>query len=206
MLRRLTWVWLSVLLIAASGQFVSAADEVVGETGYYPLKKGTEWEYTVNGASLLSVKVAKHEMKGTTMTARLEAAVDGKIVLTENLAVTKDAVVRVAANDIVASKPTIVLKLPPKAGDKWRIDADVDREKLEGELASEAIEEKLKVPAGEFTAVKVGGTMVTTAVSGEKQELALQTWYADGTGPVKIILKTQGTESVLELKKYTAGK
>jgi hypothetical protein len=206
MLRRLAWVWLSVVTVAATGQLVSAADDVVGETGYYPLKKGTEWEYTVNGGSQLLVKVVKHELKGTAMTARLETTVDGKIVLTENLAVAKDAVLRAAANDNLPSKPTIVLKLPPKAGDKWRIDADVDREKLEGELTCEAIAEKIKVPAGEFTAVKVGGTFITTAVSGEKQENAFQAWYAEGTGPVKIILKTQGSEHILELKKYTAGK
>jgi hypothetical protein len=205
MLRRIAGGWLSVVMVAATAQVGSAADEVVGETGFYPLKKGTEWEYTA-GATALTVKVVKHEMKGTYMTARLEALVDGRVVLTENLNVAKDAVLRVAANDILASKPTIVLKLPPKAGDKWKIDADVDREKLEGELASEAVAEKIKVPAGEFTAVKVGGTFVTTAASGEKQEISLSTWYADGTGPVKIIIKTQGTEMTLDLKKYTAGK
>jgi hypothetical protein len=205
MVRRIAWLWSAVVLVAATVSPLQAAEDVVGETGYYPLKPGTEWEYT-SDATTVSIKVAKHEMKGSYMTARVETTIDGKVVLTENLTVTKEGLLRAGTNDVAASKPTIVIKLPPKAGDKWRIDSEINGEKLEGELACEAIAEKIKVPAGEFTAVKVGGTFATTAISGDKQEYSLAAWYAEGTGPVKIILKTQGIDTILELKKYTAGK
>jgi hypothetical protein len=148
----------------------------------------------------------KHEKKGEYMTARIETYVNGQSVMSENLTATKDAVLRIAAADVVASKPTTVIKLPPKAGEKWTIDAEVGPEKLAGELACDAIAEKVTVKAGEFTAVKVSGKFTTTAASGEKQEITLTTWYADGTGPVKIIIKTQGVEVTLDLQKYTAGK
>jgi hypothetical protein len=153
-----------------------------------------------------TAKVMKHEKKGEQMTARVETFVNGQSVMSENLAVTSEGIIRVAAADVIASKPTVVLKLPPKAGDKWKIDAMVGPEKLEGELGTDAVDEAVKVAAGDFKAAKVSGKFTTTIPSGEKQEITLTTWYADGTGPVKIIIKTQGVEVTLDLNKYTAGK
>jgi hypothetical protein len=205
MLRRYALAWISAFCVAAAALPLSAADETVGESGFYPLKMGAEWEYVANGMTF-TAKVVKHEKKGEYMTARIETYVNGQSVMSENLTATKDAVLRIAAADVVASKPTTVIKLPPKAGEKWDIDAEVGPEKLAGKLQCDAIDEKVTVKAGEFTAAKVSGTFTTTAASGEKQEITLTTWYADGTGPVKIIIKTQGVEVTLDLQKYTAGK
>jgi hypothetical protein len=205
MLLRFALASISAVCVAATALPVSAASDSVGESGYYPLKVGTEWEYTANGMAFVA-KVVKEEKKGDQMTARVETFVNGQSVMSENLAVTAEGIIRVAAADVIASKPTVVVKLPPKAGDKWKIDATVGPEKLEGELGCEAVDEAVKVTAGEFKAAKVAGKFTTTAASGEKQEISLTTWYADGTGPVKIIIKTQGVEVTLDLKKYTAGK
>jgi len=207
MLRLTVLASLAALLVAATAYPLSAADETVGESGYYPLKVGTEWEYLANGMTFRAT-VVKHEKKGDYMTARIETFVNGQSVMSENLTVTKDAVIRVAAADIVASKPTIVVKLPPKVGDKWKIAADVGPEKLEGDLQCDAVDEVTKVTAGEYKAVKISGTFVTTGPGpdAEKQTIALTTWYADGVGPVKIIIKTKGVEVTLDLQKFTAPK
>jgi hypothetical protein len=205
MLRRFALATISALCVAATALPLSAAGESVGESGFYPMKVGTEWEYTANGMTF-TAKVVKEEKKGDQMTARIETFVNGQSVMSENLAVTTEGIIRVAAADVIASKPTIVLKLPPKAGDKWKIDATVGPEKLEGELGCDAVDEAVKVTAGEYKAAKVSGKFTTTAASGEKQEISLTTWYADGKGPVKITIKTQGVEVTLDLQKFTAGK
>jgi hypothetical protein len=208
MLRRNPFASLAVLaalIVAATAYPLSAAEESIGETGYYPLKVGTEWEF-LSKERTFTAKVVKHEKKGEYMTARIETFVDGRSIMTENLAVTKDAVVRVAAGDVVASKPTIVVKLPPKTGDKWKITADIGPEKLEGDLQCDALDEEVNVAAGKFKTVKITGSYMTTDPEGNKQPITLTTWYADGPGPVKSVIKKEGTEFILDLQKFTAGK
>jgi hypothetical protein len=140
------------------------------------------------------------------MTARIETSANGKVVMSENLTITKEGILRVAADDVVAAKPPVVFKLPPKAGDKWKVDTEVGNEKLQADVSCEAADEKVKVKAGDFTTAKVSGSYLVTAATGETQTITLTSWFADGTGPVKMAIKPPGGEVTLNLTKFTAGK
>src|SRR5579885_1199326 len=117
-----------------------AAQEKLNETPYYPLKVGSTWHYRA-GESKFTIRVAGHEKVGDVTCALLETIREGKVVGSEHLAVTADGVYRydftlpqsqsdpkdktkTVKQPVKQSlkPPILILKLPPKSGDGWKVD------------------------------------------------------------------------------------
>jgi hypothetical protein len=192
------------LLLAA---VVLAADDKLAETPYYPLRVGTAWHYKIGDAKAV-VRVVKHEKVGDTLCARLEVTRDGKVVGVQHLAVTADGVYRHDLTDqhgekavTVALKPPIlVLKLPPKKGESWKVDSTGDGKTYRGTFKID--EEKIKVPAGEYNTMRVNSEDLEI----NALKPIVTTYYASGVGMVKQVFQEGDAKVELVLEKFEAAK
>jgi hypothetical protein len=193
------------LLMIAAGTLL--AEDKPGESPYYPLRTGTTWHYKV-GDNKLVIRVAKQEKVGDVPCALLEASRDGKVVGSEHLAVTADGVYRHTITKAQGDKPAtltlkppmLVLKLPPKKGDAWKVDSQVDGKVLRGGFKAD--EQEVKVPAGTYKAIRV--TSQDLEVNGLKTVLTM--YYAEGVGMVKQVIQEGENKVEIELEKFEAGK
>ena len=80
---------------------------------YFPLKKGTTWEYVADGKKITTV-VTDHEKVGDLMCAKIETDLGGGQKIIEHVAVKDDGIYRVKANNEEVKPPFLILKLPPK--------------------------------------------------------------------------------------------
>ncbi len=191
-----------VLLLVMAGSL--AAEDKLAETPYYPLHVGTTWHYKA-GDGKFTVRVAKHEKVGETLCARLDVTRDGKTVGSQHLAVTAEGVYchdqTTARNATQAPKPPIlVLKLPPKKGEGWKVDSKGDGKTFRG--AFQIGEEEIKVPAGTYKAIRV--TSQELEVNGLKP--VITTYYARNVGMVKQVIQESNITLEIELEKFEAGK
>ena len=197
-----------LMLVSAGGL---AAQEKLKETPYYPLQVGTTWHYRC-GENKFTVRVAKHEKVGDTLCARVETVHKDKVVGSEHLAVTADGVYRHDVTSPASDKatgpmvtqtfkpPILILKLPPKKGDTWKIDSTSDGKAYRG--AFQLDEQDVKVPAGSYKTVRVSSKDLE--VNALKTNLT--THYAEGVGMVKQLIESGGARLEIELEKFEAGK
>ena len=167
---------------------------------YFPMKAGAKWVYKV-GEALVTVKVAASDKDGT----KIETEVNGKVVASEVLVVTPDAIVRTKINNSPITPPVMILKLTGgKAvkGDKWKVESSVQGQTVKGEFTTKDDKESVTVPAGKFDAVVVEGGEFD--IAGTKT--SIKYYFVPGKGIVKQSYSIQGNEAVLELKEYTEGK
>lgn len=185
-------VLLAALAVAAPVPKGKAAAE------YLPSAVGTKWEYVRNGdekrvyveevtesAEKDGVRVVTVSVTTDTGDSRFEKfdITDGDVRLTESTFGTYDP-------------PMVVRKAGMKADDTWTskypFGGDVNEVTCTVGKA-----EKIKVPAGEFTAFPVS-RVYSPARGGD-----VVFWYADGVGLVK---QTRNGKPEQELKSFTAGK
>jgi hypothetical protein len=194
------------LLLGAAASL--AAQDKLAETPYYPLHVGTTWHYKA-GERKITIRVAKHEKVGETLCALLEVLRDDKVVASEHLAVTSEGVYRHdqtskdksgKATTETLKPPFLVLKLPPKKGDKWQVDSQADGKPIRGTF--QVAEEEVKVPAGTYKAFVVVGQDLE--ISGLRSSFA--TYYSSGVGMVKQVIQVGNTRTEFELTKFEAGK
>src|SRR4051794_33455132 len=152
--------------------------EKVGETPYYPLAIGNTWHYKLGDMSF-TMRVAKHELVDKAMCARVELIVDNKIKAFEHIGVKSDGVYRYSYDGKKTEPPACILKLPPKAGETWEINAKVGGETLKGNL-KEAMED-IKVPAGSFKTV----TVAADDFDANNTRISFKYYFAEKTGMVK---------------------
>jgi hypothetical protein len=176
--------------------------EKMPETPYYPLKKDTAWVYAAEGKKI-NVKVTAHEKVGDLLCAKVETDMGGGVVNIEHLMVKDDGVYRVSVNGEQIKPPYLVLKLPPKMGDSWSVEAKTKGFDITGKLDN-AGEQKIKAGGKEYSAwlvksadLKMGG-----------KAAVVETWYAKDVGMVKLHfnLPAEKWDRVVELESYTAGK
>jgi hypothetical protein len=205
-MNRLIRVLLLVPCLLAGAAGLRAEDKLA-QTPYYPLQVGTTWHYRA-GDSKFSVQVAKHEKVGDTLCARVEVKRDGKVVAWQHLAVTDDGVYRHDLTETSSGKevtqtykpPILVLKLPPKKGDSWKVDSKAGSDTFRG--AFKIDEEEVKVSAGSYKAVRVSSQDLE--VKGLKP--VITTWYASGVGMVKQTIQEGNATGEIELEKFEPGK
>jgi hypothetical protein len=189
----------AVLLGVTLQQASSAGDkETLEKTEYFPLKVGNTWEYQVNGKKIVTT-VAAHDKLGDLLFARLDTNMDGSIV-TEHVTVRLGSVIRLVGNG-QERKPPVVLKVPPKVGDKW--DLTLETLPIQGSLL--VLEsKKLKVGDKEYDTVLV----ISSNLKYAGQDVDVKTWYAKDVGMVKQTLThpAAGLDITLELKQFTPGK
>jgi hypothetical protein len=175
----------------------------VGSSEYYPLEIGSEWQYEI-GDRVVSARVTKHEKIGEQGAAKVDSFLGEQLISSEHIAVRSDGVYRTAFGGAVPTKPVMILKLPPKDGDVWAVETEIDGNKIKGSARTDA--EKLDLPAGKFEAFRVSGNYTVTAPDGTTQEPAFKFWFAEGTGVVRLSTKTPDGEVVLNLKSFRRGK
>jgi hypothetical protein len=200
----------------------SAAQEKLKETPYYPLQVGTTWHYRV-GEGKIVVRVVNHEKVGDVLCALIETTRDGKVAGSEHLAVTADGVYRYdisyplplnPADARAKSKtgseavkesfkpPILVLKLPPKKGDSWKIDCKGQGKAFRGSYKVDD-EKEITVPAGKYkTFVVVSQDLEGTSL---KPAPTITTYYADGIGMVKQLIEIGTDKAEIVLEKFSVG-
>lgn len=177
---------------------------VVEDSSFYPLKVGTTWEYkltTKGNSQTVIVKVAKHDKIGNTMCALLETSVNGNVSATEHVAATKDGVYRYTFSGQDIQPPVCFLKLPPKKGEKWKVDSKIGTQT--GKATFVSGEEEVSVPAGKFKTI----TSATDDFEAAGMKVPVTYWFASNTGIVKQVVKFGDQEVLIELVKFMpAGK
>jgi hypothetical protein len=197
-------VFVGVALLLASADLAAVAfggdKDKLDKTEYYPLKVGTKWEYLAAGKKVV-IEVKAHEMVDNMLCARLETD-SGGVTLTEHVTVKDGGVYRVKAQGNKLEPPFLVLKLPPKTGDKWENKSTISGFNIQGTLAT--TQEKLKIGSTEYdtflvtsTDLKIGG-----------QDAQMKAWFDKEKGMVKqtFELPNSGVNVTLELDKFTPGK
>jgi hypothetical protein len=195
-----------------------AAQDKLQETPYYPLHVGTTWHYRA-GESKFLIRVSKHEKVGETLCALLEAVRDDKVVGSQHLAVTaegvychdlsfpvppgegKDDKAAEQTMKLTPKPPLLVLKLPLKKGDTWKIDSNSsDGRAFRGSFKVEP--QEVKVPAGTYKTFRV--TSQDLEVNSLKTTITAD--YAEGVGMVRQVIESGNAKAEIELEKFEAGK
>ncbi len=208
---------LSMVLSLPTPQLVG--EEKVKETSFYPLQVGTTWHYR-RGESKFTVRVVKHEKVGDVPCALLESKCDGKVGGREHLAVKDNGIYRYDVSSLFKSDkprlktkegevfhtqtlkpPMLVLKLPPKKGDDWKIVSQGEVEVFRGSFKVDE-EQEIVVPAGKFKAFRV----VARDVEGTALSPApvITSFYAEGVGMVKQLIEIGDAKTEIVLEKFEA--
>lgn len=114
-----------------------------------------------------------------------------------------DGVFRVSSGKLFYDPPTRLLKLPPKEGETWEVEARATAANPSRKVKYTTGEvEEVEVPAGKFKAVRV-------EMEDEINGAVLRTtyWHAPGAGMVKIVTHDDRRgDRVQVLKSFTPGK
>lgn len=212
--RRICSVFVGLALVLLTAEL--AARDKLKETSYYPLQVGNTWHYRA-GDGKFTIRVVKHEKVGDTLCALLESRRDGKLVGSEHLAVADDGVYR---HDLILrvpqpdskdkdksvkqpiqemlKPPVLVLKLPPKNGDAWKVESTSGSKTFRSEFHVEA--EEITVPAGTYKTFRV--TSRDLEVNGLNPTIT--TFFAEGVGMVQQIVEVGDAKIEIELEKFEA--
>lgn len=167
---------------------------------FYPLADGTNWVYEM-GQTEVTVRATEFKEKDGTRTAKLVTEHSGKQVATEGIRVDKEGVFRTHINDTEVKPPLLMLNFGLADEESWVVKTEIGVSKVDGKFTLKGVE-KLKLPGGEYEAVRVDGECNINGTG-----TATKWWLADGVGIVKLEYNVGGTTSTpLELKKYTPGK
>lgn len=209
---RLLPIFSIAFLLAAplAGAKPAKKDEQPDKSGdasnYYPLQVGNTWEYRVDVAGTPGKavsRITKIESIDNVPMAVLQATVNNNVVATEYLAAKKEGVFRYRNGTAKGSQeitpPICLLKYPARSGDKWESEITVDKEK--GKYYCETKEETVKVPAGDFKAMKV-----TITLESKGQKVNTSYWFVNNVGFVKQTVEAGDLAIEMQLEKYELGK
>jgi len=196
---------LVVLLSVVAAPVTPAPPTKDADKYYFPTKVGDTLVYEVTkGKSppeeATDVVTAVEKKDGVLVVS--VTGTRGKIKMDTKTAVSDKGVFRVANAGIALASPMPQLKLPITIGESWTYDHEtipgVPPNKMKYTVAAE---EKLELPAGKFTAVRVD---MESEVAGAKFHESR--WYAAGVGQVKQVVKYGDSEFVQLLKSRTSEK
>jgi hypothetical protein len=190
-------ILIAVLLIGAAGAPV-ASQAPIKPTPYYPLVNGDCWHYRA-GKDHFVMRVVRQKAVGKFMCVELEAT-DGRSKEVEHVTAQKDGVYRCKWRDKEITPPLLLLKLPFRKGDTWKVDSDSGGLKITGTFT--AREEEVQVLGKKHKAIKVicGDFQIGDSL------VAMTSWFVPGIGLVKQSLRVGGLERVIELEKYQVTK
>ncbi len=206
-------VVIAVLSVALVSQprLAPAGDDK--KNNYYPLKEGNQWSYKVTregkkggektALGETTFKVAKvRDVDGKKRAEIHNLSQDGKKLASEELANTKNGLLRYQVNELKLSEPLKLLKYPVEKGE-WEQDIQVGEKKAKFKIKIEAEEEMVKVPSGEYDAVKM---ILTMEFEKGKTAATVTYWFAPDVGMVKqTFVIGSGEPITLELTKFEKG-
>jgi hypothetical protein len=167
-------------------------DEPQWTTTIYPLQIGTTWTYQVEKQEIRA-RVARYERVAGVVCSVVEWQSNGKVNLTDYVAVQATGVYRYRLDDQPVDPPDLILKVPVKHNDQWKGNS------FEANFQAYACE--VEVPAGKYKAVLV--EMKTAGAKGP--DSALKVWYADNVGIVKQVIPTAGGTREFDLVRFESG-
>jgi hypothetical protein len=174
----------------------AAAQEPLKDSAFYPLKLGSVWHYK-GGDKTVDSRITRYEPIGGQTCAVQEWLLEGTVVSIEHVAVTADGVYRCAAAQKPIVPPLRFLKLPPMAGDTWKVNSSHDGVTTTGTFRVRR--EDVTVPARRLNAFVSSTT--DTLINGT-MPFATTYWFVSGWGVVKQVTKFNNTESMFELVNY----
>src|SRR5262249_21780655 len=158
------------------------------DSPFYPLKLGSVWHYK-GGEQIVDIRIAGYEPIGGLTCAVQEWLLEGTVVSIEHVAVTADGVYRCAAGLKPIVPPLRFLKLPPAAGDTWKVNSVHDGVTTAGTFRVRR--EDVTVPARRLNAF-VAST--SDAMVNGTMPLATTYWFVSGWGMVKQVTKFNNAE------------
>ncbi len=166
----------------------------------YPTRVGTTWVYDHSGADRTVVVSRVEDRDGAKLVTTEFVGGDGRRTPHAVVAVSADGVFLVAERGTALAEPRCLLKLPYREGQTWR---SAWGGLVEARTAGPW--EKVKVPAGEFVAVRVRSKHAHDLIGDDGSATS---WYAHGVGLVRY---ADGggqirLENDLVLKSFTPGK
>lgn len=201
--------WLATALLASAVVCVSAAaapapEQTQGkDSEYYPMQDGNAWTYRV-GDKKFQLKIAKHEKVGEVNCARVEMLEENSVKSSELIGVTAQGVSRFRFEDKDTSPPILILKLPPKKDETWKVDSTVGKtakaagETLKGTFKA-GEEKEVTVPAGKYTNVITAGS---DDLDANGQKIGFTYYFAKDVGMVKQVIDLGGQKVTIELEKF----
>ena len=161
---------------------------------YHPTRQGDKWVYEHDNGETAFVITDVEEKDGTKIVA--VGSDDWKPPLpVMRVSVSEKALYQLPIKGADLPATVCLLKLPAKVGDKWEFKTSGPDGKMEGSVTVAAIE-KVEVPAGTFTAIRV-----ELSYSGDGKPRRITHWYAREVG----LIKSTDGKTTCRLKSFTKG-
>ena len=149
------------------------APEPVAGTLFYPTTVGTKWVYW-DGEGHIHFTISRVvEKDGQKFITVEQVLTSGRRWAAEVIGVSEKGLVQTQAGSRQLDPPLYLLKLPCRKGDRWQVTPKAP------ETTTTAYPEQVRVPAGEFTAIRV-----ETTERGETPGNRAR-WFAPGVGTIK---------------------
>lgn len=168
---------------------------------YYPLAKGTKWEYRVSAEDkqfAVTCEIMESEIKEGKTHGRMEAKLPNSVTLGEELYTDLNGVYRTAILGAKLLQPLPILKYPIKPRDAWNDKIKVGESEGAVAITIKDTMAVIDVPAGKFTTLAVESIV---NINGDKVVACI--WYADGIGIVKQETTCGHKIMTMELKKFS---
>jgi hypothetical protein len=161
---------------------------------YAPLQEGNRWTFLMSNGAQSTTTVTGFADVGAMRCAILETTMSGQ-TSREYVAVDAEGVKtymgQAQGQEFRYDPPLLRIKLPYKEGDTWTVTATQGRRTVTTSFQSIG-KERIQTPAGTFDCIKVYSTV--NGVPGVSIS-----YYADGIGPVRQIMRAGGREMVATL-------
>jgi hypothetical protein len=168
---------------------------------YFPTTVGTEWVYETDSGREYTDYLTKAERADGATVVTVERCADGRHQSSKTIRVSADGLFELENDHGKYDPPGCMLKLPFKADDRWK-GYLLPRNRDPACVNIAVTEEKVEVPAGTFTAIRVD-----TEVTRDGKTRTLYThWYAPDVGLVKYDTGNFiGNRGVMVLKAFKLG-
>lgn len=187
----------TILLLAAFGwcpalQAQTSQEEEQLQQSWFPLKAGYSWTFRMEGEKQKLVWRVILQPESDPNSFILDAALGTRTLDAEVLQVREDGIYRTQVGlERISPGVPILLNEQTTWQSKFRL------QRRENTFAATKEPAQIKVPAGTFETI-----LVTSTVTDQNVKHELLTWYAKGTGPVKMVIRDGKKDLVLELERF----
>lgn len=160
---------------------------------YHPVRKGDTWVYEMtvgkNQSEEETIVVTNVDEKDGCKIVTVEEQINGKKRIPWIMSVSEKGLYKLVHNDEKLDPPACVLTIPAKLGDQWKVGES---------MATVRAIEKVKVPAGDYAAIRVDWNFL------DRNGLSktIKYWYA----PEVCTVRVETEECVTVLKSFTPAK
>ncbi len=165
---------------------------------YAPLREGNQWTFMMSNGAQSTTTVTGFAEVGTVRCAIVETTMGGQ-TSREYIAVDAEGVKtymgQAQGQEFRYDPPLLRIKLPYKEGDTWTSTVNQAGRSVTTSFQSIG-KERLQTPAGTFDCIRVYSTV--NGIPGQSSAISIS-YYADGIGPVRQIMRAAGQEMIATL-------